>query len=857
MADLRIVDAPEIPTEDITGEEKLPTGGSGNYSISLDSLADYTKTKKDLVDNTSVEGKVGGVRQELNTHIEDLLNPHQVTKGQIGLGNVDNTADADKPVSNSTQAAIISAVAPKADKTYVDTALSSKTEKTYVDNQLTLKANKTDVYTKQQSSDLVNNSISTALTPVNTSLDLAKRGIANRYDSSLVYNSGERVVLTNSDIVKSTVDGNTSDPNVDMTGWEFDEFSKSIYNPLNLNYTQQQLATAFTGSLNSLINKIYLKGGGTISIPDGTFYISPAIGITLKDNIELRLGKNTVLRNINHALDAYEMIRAWDVNSVKISGGKIDGNREGNSATSGEWGMGISIRGSKDVTVRDMDISNCWGDGVYIGRTESADCTDGLLIENLTSSNCRRQGISVVSLKNATFNQLTFKDVNGTAPAAGIDFEPNYADEWLQNIIVNGLHTENCQGTGMQLYCAPLGWRVWSISTSYLKGNVVKHNNSYYKAKRANTGVTPAEVSSDWLHLPDFDTVSDRVSITVNGHVDRGSMRGFYSLGQESKTNVSGKFILNNASYLNKDNHNIFTQNNVADGVQVYINDPELINDNTDASIQHVRISNAPADYSLGGVHLLRPKFKSIGVDTACVYIYANNSNGLANKNISILDIIERPAGVLAPVQMVARRVENLQLRDQFNQNRLNATSSTSINDFSVFESYYINSGSSTFNINGFLAGRTIKILNEHVGVATVNLVKAGSDIATVTNSAVRSFTLQSGGNVELFAVSDTLLRVVRSSGLINLSKSSRGTIAFPATTFAANESKLIATVATLTAARYTDTVSVSSTIDLVGNIALSATINTNGTISIYGTNLKSSQVSYGAAGQYLNVVVH
>lgn len=135
MADLRIVDAPEIPTEDITGEEKLPTGGNGNYSISLDSLADYTKTKKDLADNTTVDGKVNGLRQELNTHIGDLLNPHQVTKGQIGLGNVDNTADADKPVSNSTQAAIISAVASKADKTYVD-------------GQLTLKANKVDVYTK-------------------------------------------------------------------------------------------------------------------------------------------------------------------------------------------------------------------------------------------------------------------------------------------------------------------------------------------------------------------------------------------------------------------------------------------------------------------------------------------------------------------------------------------------------------------------------------------------------------------------------------------------------------------------------------------------------------------------------------
>ena len=49
--------------------------------------------------------------------------------------------------------------------------------------------------------------------------DAVKRGIANRYDSSLTYNSGERVVITNGDIVKSTVDGNTNDPNSDMTGW--------------------------------------------------------------------------------------------------------------------------------------------------------------------------------------------------------------------------------------------------------------------------------------------------------------------------------------------------------------------------------------------------------------------------------------------------------------------------------------------------------------------------------------------------------------------------------------------------------------------------------------------------------------
>lgn len=42
----------------------------------------------------------------LNSHVNDLNNPHQVTKAQVGLGNVDNTADANKPVSTAQQTAI-------------------------------------------------------------------------------------------------------------------------------------------------------------------------------------------------------------------------------------------------------------------------------------------------------------------------------------------------------------------------------------------------------------------------------------------------------------------------------------------------------------------------------------------------------------------------------------------------------------------------------------------------------------------------------------------------------------------------------------------------------------------------------
>lgn len=42
----------------------------------------------------------------LNNHVTDTDNPHGITKEQIGLDNVDNTSDLDKPISNAMQAAL-------------------------------------------------------------------------------------------------------------------------------------------------------------------------------------------------------------------------------------------------------------------------------------------------------------------------------------------------------------------------------------------------------------------------------------------------------------------------------------------------------------------------------------------------------------------------------------------------------------------------------------------------------------------------------------------------------------------------------------------------------------------------------
>ena len=56
-----------------------------------------------MVKGFVLEDAINLVAQNLQNHINNLSNPHNVTKQQVGLGNVDNTSDYNKPVSNPTQ----------------------------------------------------------------------------------------------------------------------------------------------------------------------------------------------------------------------------------------------------------------------------------------------------------------------------------------------------------------------------------------------------------------------------------------------------------------------------------------------------------------------------------------------------------------------------------------------------------------------------------------------------------------------------------------------------------------------------------------------------------------------------------
>lgn len=100
-------------------EKTIPiTGESGKVYIDVESLYQFkwTGTVFVSVGSPTVIGDVPGtafdgargkaLEDSVNSHISNTENPHQVTKAQIGLNNVDNTSDLDKPISNATQKAL-------------------------------------------------------------------------------------------------------------------------------------------------------------------------------------------------------------------------------------------------------------------------------------------------------------------------------------------------------------------------------------------------------------------------------------------------------------------------------------------------------------------------------------------------------------------------------------------------------------------------------------------------------------------------------------------------------------------------------------------------------------------------------
>ena len=83
----------EVRASTLTG---LSTATNAVITAADTMLSALGKLQKQVSDNLST----------LTSHTSNTSNPHSVTKAQVGLSNVDNTSDANKPISTATQTAL-------------------------------------------------------------------------------------------------------------------------------------------------------------------------------------------------------------------------------------------------------------------------------------------------------------------------------------------------------------------------------------------------------------------------------------------------------------------------------------------------------------------------------------------------------------------------------------------------------------------------------------------------------------------------------------------------------------------------------------------------------------------------------
>jgi polygalacturonase len=123
-----------------------------------------------------------------------------------------------------------------------------------------------------------------------------------------------------------------------------------------------------------------------------------------------------------------------------------------------EWRHCLSLRGCRNVRVYGLRTVASGGDGIYLGRGtgDRIHCQD-ITIKDVTCEDHYRQGISVISAENLLIEGCTLRGTEGTAPQAGIDFEPNHPDEHLANCMLRECVIEHNAGYGILMYLGALG----------------------------------------------------------------------------------------------------------------------------------------------------------------------------------------------------------------------------------------------------------------------------------------------------------------------------------------------------------------------------------------------------------------
>ena len=342
--------------------------------------------------------------------------------------------------------------------------------------------------------------------------------------------------LRNARIIVINVQGTSSDS--ESNGGTGGSLPPSIAIPSNavkassFGYNSSDATNALKSAINSSHSTIIVdKQAGDWVVGPLHFNGINNKTIIFESGVVLR-AKNTGYRSSDRL---FQLINSSNVEIIGY-GATLRMNRSYHTA---EQNHVLSIISSSNITVKGLTTKDGGGDGIYISRYRDGEYCRNILIEDITSTNNRRQGMSVISVDGLVVRNSTFSNSNGHSPGAGVDFEVESIRDRLLNITMDNCVFRDNYGPGLLM-------ALNKSSSSSMPLDITLRNSYFTNNSRSNPRAYPTEIelgmSTDYRDNPIKGTV------TFDGlTVENSRFGAIYT----KKTAEAYKVVVKNANFKN------------------------------------------------------------------------------------------------------------------------------------------------------------------------------------------------------------------------------------------------------------------------------------------------------------------
>jgi hypothetical protein len=376
-------------------------------------------------------------------------------------------------------------------------------------------------------------------------------------------------------------------------------------------------------------------------------------GFRTKANTTYIWAPGAIFEEITSPTDIYSIIWVDTENTILINP-TVEGDRETHVGTDGQMGYGINIRNYAKCKIYNPVAYNCWGDGCIVNTLLGSDVE----IYNLDSYNNRRQGLSVMCADRLRVKGKTLRTSNGTAPQMGLDIEPNYPTDILNDVLFEDIDFDDNASAGFGIYgggAFPTEYKI-SFVNCRTKGNVgvsaIIQDVPY--AAKGSINFINTKFRKDGLHIK-----NSFANVFVDGMLCEDTKYPFKIENTKADT-VCGNLVARNVEIIDSDSTLLkavnFITSSAVTGNNIKDVDIEIVRHN----LANTKITTNGDKKFLGKrsikIDSVKDTTGSILANNMPIYLYQKITNTGATADIScdISYILSRALGATAEFEVVA-----------------------------------------------------------------------------------------------------------------------------------------------------------------------------------------------------------